>query len=222
MQTEKKGFSKREKRLMLLLVVFALFAVMVMYVIIPLYTRLGEAQIEYSELSNDRIILETRLNSEAAVQQLHDDAVEQSIMIGARFLSESLSYDIGRMLTRLCETHGLQPISQQLSAPREFIIEEIGGYTGSDYDIRRYLEYDDRYGYASEDEFGVRSAFLIVTANMSVSGEYDDLKHLLDTVEQTEYLRISQVSVRWDSGAGSYIDRINIDFEVIMLREIVH
>jgi hypothetical protein len=66
--------------------------------------------------------------------------------------------------------------------------------------------------------FSEGNMILVVSAAMSVLGTYEDLKNLLDTIEQTEYLRVSRMSfaVR---GEMTSAERISLSFEVIMIRE---
>jgi hypothetical protein len=189
MQAEKKNLNKREKVLLLLLVVVGLFAGVVLYVIVPFYNELLEKQSEYDALLLNKMQIELSLNAEDATREEHASAVERHREISARFLSESLSSDIGRMLNNLCADHDLRWVNQSISAPRDF---------------------DDG------------SVFVIVSAAMTVRGTYIDLKRLLDTVDQIEYIRISSVSFNIGGGAEPELDTISLNFDVTMMKYYVH
>jgi len=200
MQTEKKGLSKREKVLIMVMVVFGVTALMIVFVIIPLYNQYNDKTSEYGALQDEKIIIDSKLATEAAIKDEHASIIMRHRADSIRYLNTSLSNEIGRMLTSLCESRGLQPISQQLSVPREFTKVE-----------RRPGEQATENG----------SAFLVVTAVMAVNGEYKDLKNLLDAVEDTEYLRISRVSFSKNmQSLESSLDRISVTFEVTMLKEV--
>ena len=69
--------------------------------------------------------------------------------------------------------------------------------------------------------FGEGDALLIVSATMTVGGTYGDLKRLLNTVGDTEYLRVNGVSFSIAQDEQSEQLRISLGFEVIMIREFV-
>jgi len=198
MHTEKKGLSKREKLMLLIMVVIGLFAIMVMFVIIPFYEQLSAKTKALSDLEFTKAQIDTTLASEHGIRENYNAVLQQHDMNSARFLNEALSNDIGRMLTVLCENHSLQPIDQKLSAPVDFVIKREGG-----------------------EESAENSLFLIVSAVMTVRGEYDDLKSLLDTVEGIDYIRISRTSFSRNTyNPESGLDRITVYFEVTMLKNI--
>jgi len=197
MQTEKKSLNKREKRMMFLLIVVALFAVMVIYIIIPLYNQMEDKTTELGILETDQVTLISTLASEAAARDGNSSAIAQHNKTSERFLNEAASNDIGRLLTRLCENHGLRPVSQQLSDPKDFT-------TGEEDDA----------------DTPKSSVFLVTTAMMTINGEYDNIRRLLDTVEQTEYLRISRLAFNRNADVGSWMERVAITFEVTMLKDV--
>ena len=182
---DKKGFSKREKRLLIFLFVFAITAAMVVLVIIPLYENIEDNRAEIGTLEFERMRVEVLLASEQSLRESHEEAQRIYLNARARYLAESHVSEIGRMLTRICLEHNLEPIEQRLSP-------------------------------AEASEHG--DAFLVVTAAMMVRGTYDDLKSLIDTVEEVEYLRISRIALTL-GGDGRYIESIGISFEVAMLRD---
>jgi len=184
MQTGRKDLSKREKVMLLIMLVAGFTAIMVMIIIIPFYERLQDGLGYYGNLVNERAQVEAMLAAEPAIRESHVAAAQEYDEIRERFLSESHISEIGRMLTRLNEEHGLMPIEQRLSRPVEF---------------------------------GGGDVFLVVSASKTVRGLYTSLTRLLDTVEQTDYLRVSQVN--FSVGDGNMLDRISINFEVAMMRD---
>ena len=197
MQTEKRGLSKREKRLLMALVIIAFTAGMVLYIILPLYSLLHDEEEELGELVLERVQVDTSLAAESYIRDLRNTAAEQHDENSARYLNESLSNEIGRMLTVICEAHKLQPIEQKLSAPKDFAIE------GSDEDENK------------------ESVFLVVTAAMTLYGDYGDLLRLLDYMTLIDYIRVSRVSHTWSTDLERERDRITIDFEVTMLKNVI-
>ena len=196
---EKKGLSKREKWLLLIMVVFGVFALMVVYIIVPMNDELNDKETKRSELEFEKLRIEQTLMLESSTRDSLDEAKGTHKGVAARFLSESSVSEIGRMLTELCEEHNLFPISLNTTAP-------VGFTTGG----------KDREEAA---KLAAESAFSIVTASMTVSGGYDSLKSLLDTAEQTEYLRVSRVSFGRNVDDWPEVGNISITFEVTMLKD---
>jgi len=199
MQADKKNLSKREKRLVMLLAVVGLFAVMVMYVIIPLFNKLEDKINLHDTMTIEKGRIEASIATEVSIRDALDTAASEHGKLMANYISESHMSDIGRMLTGLCENHRLSPIDQKLSSPKPL-------FPGDKAD-------DDGDAEAS-------SAFLAVTAAMTVSGGYRELKSLLDTVEKTDYIRVVRVSFGRSDPVTSEFDRIMIYFEVKMLKDI--
>ena len=201
MQTEKKGLTKREKIMVLLLIIIGSLALMVAFVILPLYNQLNDKNDEYGALELEKSQIEVKLATETVARVNHTSLLMKLNRSSERFLNPSLSNEIGRMLTGLCETYGLQPVSQQLSAPKDFTTVEIKpGAEKTESD----------------------SVFLIVSAAMTVKGSYEDLKNLLDAVERIEYFRISRVSFSANAAVPEAgFDRISLFFEVTMLKDVL-
>jgi len=197
MQTEHKRLSEREKRMLTIMAAVALLAVMVMFVFIPLNNRLNDRKTEYHTLALEKIKIEATLAGETGIRANHKAMIEKHGWIRANYLSESLNSEVGRILTGLCEAHGLQPVSQRLSDPAPFVINESGGSGNNE-----------------------NTSLLTVSATMTVRGEYDNLKSLLDYVRQTDYLRVSRLSFGSPRGSFTVLDRITIGFEVTMLNDI--
>jgi hypothetical protein len=196
MQTEKKGLTNREKRLLLLMLVVGFSAGMIVYVIIPFFNRWQDETALYDELSMRRHQIESLFASAPYVRSNHTAALEQYDEARERFLNESHISEIARMLTRIILDHNLSPIDLRMS-PATLL-----------------TEWD---------------AFTIMPVTMTISGGYEDLKRLLDTVFLTEYLRITRLSFGF-VGAGATedgerqergIDRISVVFEVIMMRDVL-
>ena len=198
MPTERKNLSKREKRMLLIMVVFGLFAVMIIFVLVPFYYQFTDKTEQYNAAEMEKSKIVATLASEEALRDSHDAVLVRHKANSARFLNEALSNDIGRMLTQLCETYGLAPIDQKLSSPADFNIDGSGN-TGEAGD----------------------PVFLIVSAVMTIRGEYDDIKALLDAVEKIDYIRISRLSFsRSTDLTDPVFSRISIYFEVTMLKNL--
>ena len=205
MQTEKKGLSKRERFLLIAALAVGLLAAAVQFAILPLNSDLQDKNEQYSNMEFEKSKLDAQFASETAIRDNNSAAIGEYNSKSGMFLSESLSNEIGRLLTNLCENHGLSPSDLKLSAPKPFSMDEKGAETDA--------------------ENANKSVFLTVTATMTVKGGYDDLKTLLDDVEQTAYIRVSRTSVTWKKETGGetvYIDpepdRITLEFEVTMLK----
>jgi hypothetical protein len=193
MQTNTKGLSTREKKMLLFLAVFGTTALMVVFVIMPYFNRLQDERDALNALEMEQMRINILLASEQTLINNFDDAFEHYSETTQALITESHISEIGRMLTRICQEHGLMPIEQRLSNPVVF--------TDSD---------------ARDDDGGVLST---VSVSMSVRGSYNDLKRLLNTIEQTEYLRISRVSFSIGDDRD-VTERIALNFEVVMLREL--
>jgi len=197
MQTEKKSLSLREKLLLLLLAAVMLFAIMVLCVILPLYNRLSDQAMKYNALEFEKSQIDRLLASETIIKSNNSTAIDNFFELSGGFLYESQNHDIGRMLTRLCEDHGLRPVEQSISTARVFSMD------GEVID-------------ASEDEDAI---ILIVSATMTVEGRYYGVKDLLDAIEDIDYIRVSRVTFNVDEESDAMeLDRIVLDFEVAMLR----
>jgi len=196
MPVDKTGLTRREKLLLLIAVPVAVLALMVQFVYLPLSKQLTERRDVYDALSMEKARIETTLATEASIRSKRDAALKTFDGISVKFPYTSSSTEIGRMLTSLCESHNLAPTEQRLSDPVDFtaVIPE---------------------GSSAE------SVFSTVSAVMTVGGDYSNLKKLLDTVEKTDYLRVSRVSFgRRDVGESLFEhDKITIHFTVTLLKE---
>ncbi|MCL2198584.1 MAG: type II secretion system protein M [Defluviitaleaceae bacterium] len=185
MPIDKKGFTKREKLLLILVAVVGITAIMVMYVIIPFYNRLEDSREAYNALSMERMQVEMIKATEASLLAGYQAAVLEYYELREVFLSEAHLSGIGLLLTRLTLEHNMHPVDQRLSNP----VTSPG-----------------------------RDMLMVVTASMTLRGSYEDLKTLLDTVEETEYLRISHVAFSF--GADGEISNVRVSFEVTMIRDV--
>ena len=185
MQTEKKGITKREKVLLIFMVVMGYTALMVIYVILPLNDNVHDRREDYQEAVIERMFTELLLAAEPNYRERHRISGLTFEDISSRFLNESHHSDIGRMLTQMIIDHGLMPSDL-------WVLSEI------------------------QPEHG--SAFLAVSVSTTFHGTYHNLKSLLDTVEEIEYLRVTHLSFN-----TSYYDvpwqNISISFEVAMIRD---
>jgi len=229
MRTGAKSLSKREIRMLMIALSVALLTVMVIYVYIPLLDSLSDKRARYRDLVLERAQIDMALSSEAITRDNYSKMAGLYDSIRTDFLIESPGSEIGRMLTDLCLSHGLQPIAQQLSAPVDFVIEDggadgeapAGRNTGvSSAGLRNAGNADIDGDYTPKGDLGAQSAFLAVSASMTVSGSYSGLKELLDAAGHTGYIRVTRVSFELGGGGPDFmLEWITINFQVIMLKE---
>ncbi|MCL2188731.1 MAG: hypothetical protein FWC16_05255 [Defluviitaleaceae bacterium] len=192
MQTneQKKGFTKREKRLLLLMTVIGFSALMIVYVIIPLFNRVQDETDRYNALSLDMMQFQMLLARTNIIRDNHARAIDEFYAARERFLNEDHVGEISRMLTLLCLSHNLDVLSQRITPPVQ------------------PAEWD---------------AFLVMTATKTLSGRYADVKRFLDTIENTEYLRVTRFSFSMREPEGNeprVLERFNIILEVIMMQDL--
>ena len=193
MGTEKMSLSKREKKLLFLAGCVALVAIMVMLVIMPLYNRYNDKTTEFNELATRYQQTEIALAAESLIHESYVDALAVFNHMRTIYGSEVVSNDVGYLLTSIVNHHNLIPINQTISKPSAF---SIPGYEESD------------------------GVFSTMSVSMTVAGEYRNIKRLLDTIERSPYIRVSSISFRLSHDEGMVdTDRINLRFEVLMLRE---
>ena len=122
---QKKGLTTREAKMLILLAVVGFGAVMVMFVIIPLYNHLQDERDIYNSLAMERVQIENLLLTESAIRNNHAEAAIHHSELLEIYFNEAHNSEIGRMLTRLCEDHGLFPVNQRISDP---VAMETGGF----------------------------------------------------------------------------------------------
>jgi len=198
-----KSISKREKMMLLIIAIIALPLLTVQFFIRPMNTKLQEKNSEYQALVAEQGKIQALLGSAKSVMNSFDLAQQQYSEIRTLFPPESLNNEIGRLLTTLCEEHGFRPIGQNLHNPVVYFLVDGNKKTTTE--------------------------FSTISAVMTVSGTYDDLKDLIDTVGETENIRIKNVTFRMkgnppasagqtDIIGSAALDRISITFEVTMLK----
>ena len=190
-QNEKKGFTKREKRLILFMAVIGFTALMVVYVIIPFFNRLQDENDRYNALSLEQMQLNILLNNAPVIRENNEKALNDFYEARERFFNEAHMNDIGQRMTNLCLAHNLSVQSQRLTAAT----------TSPAW-----------------------NAFMIMPVQMNVSGSYENLKRLLDTVADTEYLRITRIAFNMLAAQAEDrfqgVERVTIHFEVIMMKDL--
>ena len=186
---------------MFILIVVAILAVMVMYVIIPMLNTLEVKRDEYYSVYLEKMQVEALFAQENNIRDSRNAAVARHEMESSRFLDDSHSSEIGRMLTQLCQEYELMPMTLAIKDPVEFKIPS-----------------DDETTTAGQDNDTV---FLITSATMTLNGNYLSLKSLLDAVGEIDYIRISSLTYSWEvpiEGVETPPDRITIDFELTTLK----
>ncbi|MCL2079531.1 MAG: hypothetical protein FWH17_06765 [Oscillospiraceae bacterium] len=198
MKNEKKVFTKREKTLLFGLMCIGILTIMLQFVLVPLYNWMSDSTEEYNALAVEKSQMELALATETDIRARHAEAVSYYDDIHIIYSSESLSSDIGLMLTKLVESHDLLPISQTIQNPVNLTVPDADGEESTGDPI-----------------------FNTVSVTMVVLGDYDAHKSLLDEVEDIEYIRISSVGFSFaEDDSGRHVSgRTTIRFEVLMLIE---
>ena len=197
MPEKKMTLSKREKRLIFIAAIFAILAVMVMLVILPLFNLYSDTTMEYNDLATRRAQMEVALMTEESIRAGYENELALFNHLRTIYSGDSFSSDIGRMLTQMVMRYDLAPISQNISPPTDFIPPS------EDNGAEEYV------------------VFSTMSVSMVVAGEYVNVKRLLDTIEDNQYIRVSEVTLRFSEDEYQNIstERINIKFEVLMLKE---
>ena len=196
MEDGKMTLTKREKRLLFVGGCIGVIAVMVMLVLLPLTNRLADNNEEYERLLAEQVQIDIALATGEGIRAGHASAFDHYNQIRSIYSGESLSSDIGLILTELVTRHHLTPISQHLSFPAEFIVPV-----------------------ADDEEEDENTIFSYMSVTMTVSGEYSNLKRFLDSFQDMNYIRVKSVSFvrEIDEYGHVELDRINIGFVVLML-----
>ena len=190
--------SKREKKLLFIALCTAILVIMVVFVNIPLFNWLADANDELEVLLIEKSQKEITLATEPSVQLGYNQALERFSEIEEKYTGASLASDIGLMLTSLVQRHQLMVISQNISLPVNLEIKAKDGSTGN-----------------TEAVFETR------TVSMVISGEYTNLKRLIDSIAENHHLRVNNLSFALVEGEFGNLrtDRINISFTVMTLKE---
>lgn len=192
-----KGLSKREKVLISIAAVFALSFILFKFAIIPTYNNYMSKQEELDSLYYQKMLLEIKLQSEASVHENYDKAQKTYDAIIEQYPSVIPNEEIDRLLTGICLQNSMSVTSLKISNAIDYIMSQ---------------EESESKGISQNS-----AAFTIVKANMSLKGEYDSLKNLIDTVERIDYIRISQISYSRNKDTDS--SSISITFEVMMFKD---
>jgi len=186
---ERKGFTKREKRLLLLMAVVGFSALMIVYVILPFFNRLQDENDRYSELTFEQMQMQMLFMRAPVIHNEHADALQQLEAARERFLNEAHISEIGRMLTALCEAHNLNVINQQLASP--VVPEEFDAFLVMPVTMTLNGMYDDL------------NRLLDTVYNI----EYLRITRVSFNMNRTE-------EDLW----GRYLERVSVSFEVIMMQ----
>ncbi|MCL2002831.1 MAG: hypothetical protein FWG72_02365 [Oscillospiraceae bacterium] len=193
MQKEKTNLTPKEKRLLATAAVLGLFYLAFQFGFLPLYNEFKEKTERLEELNGEWAVIGARLNEEERVRGEHLRAKTAYGDIENRFVRTDTTTDLSNMLIMLCRNNNLDIVSQGLGAPAAFSVP--GGAAHS------------------------VSAFSTVTTTMSVSGGYDSVKRLLDTVDASNAVHVSRLSFSPAFDAETP-DRVSVTFVVTLLNGI--
>ena len=190
MQTGKRTLSKKEKRLLFGAGIIGFVLIMYMYVITPLNEQIESKTAEYETLSSQWRVIETQLRTENEIRESRDELMEQYYEVRDSYLDEALNQEIGREMTLMVREHDFLEVSQSISALSNFT---SGGITGD-------------------------PVFSVLPITMSVRGGYDEIKGILDTMEETPYNSIISFAIS-DSREDEFdVDMVSLNFRLIMFR----
>ncbi|MDR0325902.1 MAG: hypothetical protein LBI19_07425 [Oscillospiraceae bacterium] len=198
MQEQKAGLNKREKRLLLVASVVGLFYLAFQFVFLPNYNLYAEKTDEYNDLLIQQMQVRADLADEAGVRSTNEDAKARYRELEAIYLLAGKNTDLGRMLTGLCRDNSLSVTGYTLGDPSDFRVPREGGETP-----------------------GGDAAFSAVTVPMTVSGDYDAVKSLLDAVDENSDIRVSRLSFSLhQEDPGAELEQVRVTFVVTLLNGI--
>jgi hypothetical protein len=184
------GLSKREKKLIFLLLVFGAVAMTLQFAVIPMRNTLVGIEEELELLEQQKFEAQTRFGLEHVIRQSHDEARDSAKAVTERYPTNMASAEVDRLLTNLCFRHELIPASLSMSGAS-------------------YLHLPER-----------QDVFLVVTANMNLSGNFQAFKSLLDDVAASDNLRIIRTAYSFGrTGTADDTTTFSAVFEVTMLAE---
>lgn len=199
MNTEKQGLTKREKTLLMMLACIGLLYVAFQFVFMPAYNQYNDKTEELQNLQNKEMEVRTTLATEENTKASHEKALGDYSDLKGMYPAILTTEAVGRLLNGLCVDNGLEYLNQKLSDPVVLTIPK-----------------KDADGKVTSEE---KTAFSVVTATMTVNGNYTTLKSLLEAIEKLDYIRISRLS--FNKGQFDEVwEKISITFEVTMLNEV--
>lgn len=195
--------SKREKRLLYILLILVMVLVGWFFIIEPSLTEYNEKTLEIGE---KRVALNGLKNTYSDYVNAPEKALEES----AKFISNKENFnemmineDIDQMMTRMALLYGLQPISLNISEPTPI---DLVAYTDS-------LSDEDKPSDLSDRKVEINK----VEVSMNLGGEIFNAFALADSIKDSTSIRLKDYSyVRAETVAESTMILV---FDIYMINE---
>jgi len=186
------GLTKRERILLFAAAVIVLTFLSISFVIMPMYENYTELSEKYDILVMEKMQTEVKIMNAPAIATNYSRAEERFNEINSDYPVDIPNEEIASILTAICQASGFNSILS--------------------------LAVSSQRTYPDENI----DAFYIVRVSMSLSGQYDSLKNLIDILEEKDNIRISQLSfsVQQLTTGSAASPNISVTFEMTILNKI--
>ena len=203
--------SKREKILIFIAVIVVLVFVAFQFFIMPVYSKYTAKSDEYYNLSYEKEQLDMKIQSEELTRNNYIDLEKDFMEIKESYPAVMSNEELDRMITGLCLENKLNPVMLEISV--EETAEE-----GTEAQTESAEEETDSAEEQTDSAEEQKVPFVVATVTMNLSGDYNSMKGLIDTVEGIDYIQITQISYAKEKDTGTPSDsNISVIFEVTML-----
>ncbi len=222
----KFSISKREKILIFAASILIIVLVMFQFVITPLYNGYTKKQNELNDLTAEMTALDEKLANEKASRQRLNKANETYKDIIKRYPLLMPNEDIDRLLTGICVENKLNPIMLGMTAvtseaspssTTEDTTKAQPSNTTTDQttDTTDTSQTEGATDTEVQEPTKPQPTFTVVSAAMTLKGDYNSLKSLITHTEKLEYIRINHLS--FADQATDTAPSISIVFEISMI-----
>ena len=202
----KTGLSKREKILLFVVGLLALFYAAIQFGIMPLSARYNDGVNERNRLSDEKARHEMEV---VVLPQLRDRAAQANTdftNLKSDYPQLGPTEEIDRLLTQLCDKNALK------ISLLNIVKSDASPPPNQD------ITYDEDGNPLEEDETAPPPVFTKVSVQMNVSGSYSSLLSLFDDVSATTYIHIKSVSFTENRHEESVnVASIALTFEITYL-----
>lgn len=210
----KTGFTKREKIMIMGASIFILVFLSFQYVIKPLNNQYIEKSEEYENLDVEKTLLDVALGNETAAYSNHENAEKTFNEIKTRYPLLMPNEKLDRILTEICLDNKLTPVTLGISDAVGFVPEKTEEENSS--------EETQKQDSAEEPEDAIVKSpvFSVVTATMTLKGDYNSLKSLIAAIDKMDYIRISRLSFSLSKDINNTdMPNVSVFFEITMLND---
>lgn len=209
----KTGLNKREKIMILGAAIFVLIFLSFNYMIIPLNKQYIQKTEEYDSLDMERELVESKFNNEALTYVGHQRGEEAFNEIKKDYPFVMPNEQLDSILTKICLDNRLTPVTLGISDAEDFVLKK------PDEETEEEVEEENIPNESEEsEETAPPSALLVVTATMTLRGEYNSIKNLIDEIDKIDYIRISRLTFSLNNDTPTTnMPNISIFFEITML-----